>query len=165
MFPSTDSPLADIPFTHVPWRQGDLHRVRPEVFRERVEAELARHARYLTGAGILRIGPRRGRLGSEALREAVETETRRTDTVCSYPDGSQAVLAIHADQRALQVLERRLTRVAREIAREQDGSLPDFASGLAAAGDRRLEADELWMAANEAIDDAMETADDAVWAG
>ena len=166
MFQHTESPLAPaVPYIRGRGHDRDLHLVTPELFRERVEAEVVRHARYLSGAGILRIGPRRGRLGGDALREAAETETRRTDSVCSYPDGSQAVLAVNADRRAVESLGRRIERVARDIAREKDGSCPDFVSGLAVADDRRLQADELWMAANNALEVAHDTGSDVAVAG
>lgn len=140
------------------------HLVVPELFRDRVEAETARHARYLSGVGVMRVGLRRGRLGAEALREAVETETRRTDSVCAYPDGSHAILAVNAGRRAMEALARRLDRAARDIARGNGASAPELVTGAAAAEERRVNADELWMAANDALEVAVETASDLTFA-
>jgi hypothetical protein len=141
----------------------DTQLVTPERFRERALAEATRHGRYLSGVGIIRIGPRHGRLGREALREAVETETRRTDATCSYPDGSHAVLAVNADSRALEALARRLASVAREIAKSRREEA-EYVSGAASAEEQRLTADELWVAANDAYEIAVETAGELVFA-
>src|SRR6185312_16011491 len=78
--------------------------VTPEAFRAVVEAEVARHHRYLEGFGLLRMGPKEGERGTDGVREAFETETRRTDTACLLPDGSCALLALHARVKQLELI-------------------------------------------------------------
>jgi hypothetical protein len=130
----------------------DVPFVCPEQFGALAEVEAQRHARYLRGYGILRIAPRAGRLGADALREALLTEVRRTDVVCPYPDGSAAVLVREAGHEALETIARRLDFVAREIAAESGAPEPEFVSGAAVAGDRRIGGDELWLAADQAME-------------
>lgn len=138
--------------------------VCPEQFQAMVEAEAGRHARHLHGFGVLRISPRHGRMGAGALREALETETRRTDAVCAYPDGSAAVLVVHADAEALEALAHRLEEVAREIAVERGAPSPDYASGAAVTEGRRAGAHELWARADAALESARETSTQLAWA-
>jgi hypothetical protein len=130
----------------------EVQLVCPEQFGALAEAEAQRHARYLRGYGILRIAPRSGRLGADALREALQTEVRRTDVVCPYPDGSAALLVREAGREALETIARRLEFVAREIATEAGAPEPEYVSGAAVAEDRRLGADELWLAADQAME-------------
>lgn len=147
--------------THTPMRPpvplgsripDEVQLVCPEQFGLLAEAEAQRHARYLRGYGILRIAPRTGRLGADALREALLTELRRTDVVCPYPDGSAAILVREAGKEALETIARRLDFVAREIATDNGAPEPEYVSGAAIAGDRRLGADELWLAADQAME-------------
>lgn len=118
--------------------------VGPEELRARVEAESARHFRYLDGFALVRIGPLDSLRGHEALREAIETETRRTDTVCELPDGSYVVLAVRGGEKDAEAIAHRIETVAVEIAALQGEPDVEFIAGVAAAQDRRLDADELW---------------------
>lgn len=150
----TELPAAPEPHTRP--RMEPATFVCPEQFDAFVGMEAQRHARYLRGFGVLRIGPARGRRGAEALRDALETETRRTDSVCPYPDGSAAVLVREADREAIENLANRLRFVAREISTDRDSTSPAFVVGIAAASDRRLTAEEIWSAADEAMARARE---------
>ncbi len=140
------------------------HLMGAEDFFERLGAELVRHGRYLEGVGLLRIAPERGRLGAEALREAVETETRRTDAVCSYPDGSHALLLPRSGHEQLATLARRLDETAREIHGQRGGRPATYVIGAAATENRRLAADELWSMADEALEASQAQSDAPVWA-
>ena len=128
------------------------HFMGAEEFFERLSLELVRHGRYLEGVGLLRIAPERGRLGAEALREAIETETRRTDAICSYPDGSHALILMRAGHEQMATLAQRLSETAREIHGQRGGRPATFVIGAAATENRRLAADELWSMADEALE-------------
>ncbi len=134
------------------------HVVSPDDFSDRLAQEVARHHRYLHGVGLLRIGPRVPRLGVEALREAAISDTRRTDTLCLFPDGSCAVLAPHAAEKQLEIIARRLRATACAIHQESEGVTPAYAAGLAFANNRRIDTDELWLAVNRAYDEARQHA-------
>ena len=108
--------------------------LRPEAFRTVLETELARHNRYLVPLGLLRIGMRTG--VSEKLHEAVATEIRRTDSVCVLPDGSCALLLLHATEKQLRVVARRLKNVANN---------PGLVVALLPVEGRREEASLLWL--------------------
>ena len=134
----------------------------PESFRERVEAEITRHDRYLIGFGLLRIGPRVRRGGSEALLEAIASEVRRTDSSCSLPDGSCALLALHAGQRELRAIVRRLVDASAEIEREQDNEPTDLIAALYAVRDRRVTAADMWLSLSHAFEQSRTSADAVV---
>lgn len=123
-----------------------------DAFQARLEAEAARHARHLGGFGLLRVGTGEPG-GNTPLREALATETRRTDSLTALSDGSFALLAICTDARQLRRIVRRLREAAGELA--ADRPCPVVA-GAAAAGHRRMDADELWMGVCEAYAEARE---------
>jgi hypothetical protein len=144
---STEKPSIRIPR----WNGGQTNLVlRPEQFRDRVEAEVARHDRYLQPFGLLRIGCRAGRHGVEALREAVSTEIRRTDAACALPDGSCAVLVLHGGLAQLRTVASRLMATVAEMEREQGDEPTALVAALAPVGDRRVEADALWLSLGRA---------------
>jgi len=136
---------------HFPGAAEISNRVPPEELRRRVEREAERNRRHLGGFALLRIGAIDAG-DSRALDEAVETETRRTDTVCRLADGSWAVLAVETGERGLRALAARLTLTAREIS--AGPVLPRYAAGGAASGERRVGADELWASMSAAFLDA-----------
>lgn len=117
--------------------------VRPEVFRAQLEREAARHRRHLEGFGLLRLGSAGPGDPPESLRQAMEVETRATDSVCLLPDGSFVVLAVGCDLPELQVLATRLRTEAADLHR---GSAPALrlAVGYAEAAMRRVHSDDLW---------------------
>src|SRR4051812_45270542 len=113
---TTDKPQLRVPR----WSGGQMTAIlRPEEFRDRVEAEVARHDRYLQPFGLLRIGCRSGRHGAEALREAVATELRRTDVACALPDGSCALVVLHGGAAQLRTVASRLMATVSELERER----------------------------------------------
>src|SRR5262249_49178032 len=89
--------------------------VAPEQFRDLVQQESRRHARYLSGLGLVCIGCSDDGPALQSLHEAVETETRRTDAVAQLSARTWAVLAVCASDRGVETLARRLQRVALEI--------------------------------------------------
>jgi hypothetical protein len=123
----------------------------PEAFLEHVEYEAARHARYLGGVALVRLASRYGRRGSDALKESVETELRRTDVACRYPDGSHIVLLGQVDRRAAESIARRLVEVAAEIDLGQGAPAAEFVIGIGASQGRRVTAAELWAAADDEL--------------
>jgi hypothetical protein len=123
----------------------------PEAFFEHLEYETARHARYLGGLAIVRLAPRHGRRGAEALKEAVETELRRTDVACRYPDGSHVVLLGQVDRPAAEAIARRLVEVAVEIDLGHGAPAAEFVVGVGASQGRRVTAAELWAAADDEL--------------
>ncbi|MFM2153185.1 MAG: hypothetical protein RL199_1620 [Pseudomonadota bacterium] len=123
----------------------------PEAFFEHVEYETARHARYLGGVAIVRLAPRHGRRGTEALQDAVETELRRTDVACRYPDGSHVVLLGQVDRRAAESIAQRLVEVAAEIDLGHGAPAAEFVIGVGASQGRRITAAELWAAADDEL--------------
>ena len=123
----------------------------PEAFFEHVEYETARHARYLGGVALVRLAPRHGRRGSDALKEAVETELRRTDVACRYPDGSHIVLVGQVDRRSAEAIAQRLVEVASEIDLGHGAPAAEFVFGIGASQGRRVSAAELWAAADDEL--------------
>ena len=69
---------------------------------------------------------------------------RRTDTVCLLPDGSWALLLLHAGDRQLKIVARRLMTVAED---------PSVVAALLAVDGRRDEADLLWLSLSRAYED------------
>lgn len=142
---------------HIEWSPNrpiirtDSRIISYESFRRQLEQEALRHKRYLTGFGLVRIGPREGPYGALALSEALETETRLTDTVCSVDDGSYVVLVLESEEPGLLAVARRIVAVADEIGREAGCPAP-VCAGIAASGRRRVAADEIWVAAANAWD-------------
>jgi hypothetical protein len=130
----------------------------PEAFFEHVEYETARHARYLGGVALVRLAPRHGRRGCDALKEAIETELRRTDAACRYPDGSHIVLVGQVDRRAAESIAQRLVEVAAEIDLGHGAPAAEFIVGIGASQGRRVTAAELWSAADDEL--AVERGDD-----
>jgi hypothetical protein len=121
------------------------HVVSPEVFREKVEAEILRYNRYLQPIGLLRIGPRTRHADTTALGECVETEIRQTDTASLLPDGSYALLALHAGERQLRTIARRLMDAAAEIELERGEEPTDLIATFLGIRDRRVEAQLVWL--------------------
>lgn len=135
------------------WLRADISNVvANEEFRTRVESQALRHDRYLEGMGLVRIAPLGGRVGVGILRDAVAVETRRTDSVCPLPDGSVAILAVRVGHAGVETIARRLMETAREMAQDEHGIVLRFVAGAAAAGDRRLDPDELWNGCFEAFE-------------
>lgn len=116
-------------------------------FLARVEAEARRHHRHLRGFGLIRIGAGDDEPAREALEEALETETRRTDDVCALPDGSFAILCVESGLDGCLALARRLQGVAMELAPTSRALVP-FPTGVAAAALVRVRAEELWSSAS-----------------
>lgn len=130
-----------------------INVVDPEVLRDRLELEAFRHARYLSGFGLVRLRSFDEEARS-ALEEAAVTETRCTDAVALLLDATLAVLVTNADEDACRTVASRLLDVACELlgdpyARQR------FVVGMAAAGQRRLGADEVWDEAARALANAV----------
>jgi hypothetical protein len=121
------------------------HVVSPELFRERFEAEALRHNRYLEPVGLLRLGPRERHTEKTALAEAFRMEIRQTDSACALPDGSWALLALHAGERQLRVIARRLMDACGEIERERGDDPSDLIGALCGIRDTRIEAALVWL--------------------
>ncbi len=139
------------------------YRADAEEFRERVEQEAKRHGRYLGGFGLVRIGPPRPGPASSVLKEAVETETRRTDAACIHNDGSFVVLAAQVSDRGVEAIARRLETVAAEIAAAVEVELPELCAGVITSGSRRSDADELWAGLGVAFTEARQMGEDVVF--
>lgn len=138
----------DWPFDQ-PIIRTDSKILHHDMFRIHLEQETRRHKRYLSGFGLVRIGPGEGHYGSLALGEALETETRQTDTVCGLDDGSFVVLVLEANESGLLAVARRIESVAHDIGKEAGCDIP-VCAGIASTGARRVSADEMWMAATTA---------------
>lgn len=109
--------------------------------------EVQRHRRYLSGLALLRLWTEAPEHLS-ALRETLETETRSTDSLCGFADGSFALLAPEVDDTGAQAISERLKEVTVEIGADA-GWMINPLVGLAVAGNRRITADEIWMDAEE----------------
>jgi hypothetical protein len=131
-------------------------------FLARVEEESRRHHRYLRGYGLVRIAAVDGLRGREALEEALQTETRRTDTVCALPDGSFAILCVESGLDACLALAKRLQVVAMELSPGSESLVP-FPAGVAASNVVRVRADELWAAASHCFARARQSTTGMVW--
>ena len=127
-----------------------LHLSDMDAFEDRLSQESLRHRRSLEGYGIVRISPTLGRHGGAALKEAVQTELRRSDAAATYSDGSFVILLAGANRHAVEVVVRRLIETARELVTLKGGHTPEYAAGAACADGRRTMAGELWSAAEEA---------------
>lgn len=123
-------------------------------FRLALEKEVIRHHRHLTGFGLLRIGPRDHFEEGDALKEAFETETRRSDTAAAMPDGSCVLLALHARTEHLHIIATRLREAALAVHEEYDEDPAVYVTGMVATSERRKGADELWAELTRSFDRA-----------
>ena len=126
----------------------------PDDFRLALEKEVMRHHRHLTGFGLLRIGPREHFEESDALKEAFETETRRSDSAAAMPDGTCVLLALHARMEHLHIIATRLREAALAIHEEYDEEPITYVTGMVVATERRKDADELWVELNRSFEKA-----------
>jgi hypothetical protein len=127
-----------------------------------VEAEVARHDRYLVPFGLVRLGARAGREGVDALQEVVATEVRRTDRACMLPDGSCGLLILHAGPRQLESVAMRLMDAVAEIQREHGDEATALVAAIQAAGDRRVDAGPLWLTLSKMFEKARSGAETVV---
>lgn len=114
-----------------------------DAFHLRLEDEMRRHARYLTGAAMIRIAMEGGGTAHASLAEAIATESRCTDAATALHDGSFCVLLVHADEVCAHRLATRLVEVACELADADEASMR-CVIGIASTRGRRLSAEELW---------------------
>lgn len=130
-----------------------INVVDPEVLRDRLELEAFRHARYLTGFGVVRLRAY-GEEARSALEEAVVTETRCTDAVALLLDDTFAVLVTNADELGCRTVADRLVDVACELMSDPHAR-QQFVVGVASSGARRLDADEVWDEAARGLANAV----------
>ena len=134
---------------------GVWNRLLPaDDFREALEAEVVRHHRHLTGFGLLRIGPKDHFDSGDALKEAFETETRRSDIAGVLPDGSCVLLALHARTDHLALIAERLQNAASAVHEEYGEEPVSYVVGMIATTERLRSADEMWAALTRSFEDA-----------
>lgn len=128
--------------THVLW--GDRPTLlTPVAFHLRLEEEVRRHARYLTGAAMVRIAVEGGVDAQAALAEAIATESRGTDGATALHDGSFCILLVHADEACAHRAATRFVEVANELVDADDASTR-YVFAVSSTRGRRLSAEELW---------------------
>lgn len=126
-----------------------INVVDPEVLRDRLELEAFRHARYLTGFGVVRLRAY-GEEARSALEEAVVTETRCTDAVALMLDDTLAILVTNVDEPGCRTVADRLIDVACELMSDPQAR-QRFVVGVSSSGARRLDADEVWDEAERGL--------------